>query len=127
MKKCDTCNHEFDDNETFYSSTCHDCYAKRWDEGFQSTSEHAYEIGFNQLMERLGKEWEESHKKDIIEVFGDWGIGEWKCTKCGQVRISEEDAEKMKVNEALEKLQSACPECSVKGYLKRKAPKKFFS
>ena len=50
MPKCEKCG---DEEKTLYHGYCYSCYEAIWDRGFESTSEHAYDIGFHQEHEKF--------------------------------------------------------------------------
>ena len=53
--KCDDCGCEMED--TGYQGYCYTCYEKKWDSGIESTSDHAYKLGFDDLVQKLDGPW----------------------------------------------------------------------
>ena len=118
MKICDECKKEFDDNTTFYQGYCKSCYAKIWDSGFESTSDHAYKIGFDELVQDL----DEPNKSEEAakELVNQWNP-EWKCSKCNKI-IIENDSQ-LKQEDKVKKILQKC-ECG--GQVVPTPPKKYF-
>ncbi|MBD3318702.1 hypothetical protein GF342_02215 [Candidatus Woesearchaeota archaeon] len=120
-KKCEECGVEED---SLIQGYCTSCYAKKWDEGFESTSEHAYEIGYADDMAQLKGVLGPKAEEALRDIFFTWGVGEWKCGKCGAARVKK--GEELTFDQAKGKILGPCPKCGVVGYLVRTPPKKYF-
>ena len=116
--KCEKCGDVMKDKG--YSGYCHECYSEIWDSGFESTSEHAYEIGFYQLVDRLKGPCTEKAKKAIGEIMGEWGPLQWNCRKCKSILITKKDAGKMSTQSIVELLCKPCPQCCTEGSIEPK-------
>ena len=122
--KCDKCGDPMDD--AGYSGYCSDCYGKIWDAGFESTSEHAYEIGFNDLVKDLKDPSSKKAEKAIKELEGEWGPLAWFCKKCKAERITKEKSSDLTYGETIELLRKPCPGCGIVGHFKPEPPDKYF-
>ena len=88
-----------------YQGYCKKCYSEIWDSGFQSTSEHAYQIGHGELNRKIAGQLDDSFGQTINQIKSDFETERWECTKCGCAR--PDDA-----------LLEPCPNCGSSGFLK---------
>lgn len=123
--KCDECGCKMEDEGC--QGYCDSCYGKKWDAGFESTSDHAYKLGFDELVETLDGPWTEESKDAAREIMVEWGPLEWKCEKCGKVRLEKEGASRMKISGSkVEFLCKPCPGCGVDGHVEPVPPDRYF-
>ncbi len=120
--KCDKCGKEVDSYS--YGDYCSTCADEVWDSGFQSTSEHAYEIGWNDEIKNLKGDWTSKLEKAAHTIWRDYDPVKWKCSKCKKVRLSKKEAGTLTWGEIKAKLKKCS--CGVTGHLKPDAPDKWF-
>ena len=113
-------------DDSGYNGYCNECYGEIWDAGFESTSEHAYEVGFHDLVDKLDQECNKKMKCALGEIIAEWGPLEWKCGKCEKAIITKAESSKLKMAEKIEKLCGACQHCGIKGHVEPTSPDKFF-
>ncbi len=94
---------------------CYGCEKHNWNEGFDSTTEHAYEVGHNDLNRKLDGKLTKKFEEVIREIMGDFDTDKWLCTKCETVRV--EGSDKMDIDKTVKELLKPCPKCKAKGYL----------
>ena len=112
MEECCECGKEMIKG---YQGYCRTCYGKIWDSGFDSTSDHAYKIGFDELARELGRPCTDDVRKAIKDILSDWPDLEWRCAKCDAVWSAKGGMTE------LEKLCGDCPDCGA-GYAKPTPP-----
>lgn len=102
--RCENC-----DGEAKYHGYCKKCYSEIWDNGFSSTSDHAYKIGFDELAEDVKGDVDEKFDKAVKEINPEWEV-KWYCLKCGA-----------------ERQPKRCASCGTVGYVKPSRPEKYFN
>ena len=122
--KCAKCGEEVDSYS--YGDYCSTCANEVWDSGFQSTSEHAYEVGFHDLVNKLDKECDKKARHAIGEIMGEWDIPDWRCPSCDAIRLGPDDIKEMSHEEKMDKICAPCPECGEKKCGVPTAPDKYF-
>ena len=118
--KCAKCGIEVESYS--YGDYCSNCAEEVWDSGFESTSEHAYEIGFHDLVQKLNDGGRRAEKA-VGEILGEWGPLTWKCSECGKTIIAKEESLQISLEEKLKLLTTRC-ECG--GVIEPVPPDTFF-
>ncbi len=124
-KICRECGKTYTGNG--YNGSCKECCAQTWDNGFESTSEHAYEIGHRENNRDLNTARNETFENMIRDIMADFDTDKWLCAKCGTVR-AEGPYEKSQPpdQDLIADLLSSCPKCGAEGYLKHVVKGRYF-
>lgn len=121
MERCPECGKEF---KKGYHGYCKECYAKIWDSSFDSTSDNAYKVGFDELVKNLDSDDVSEKENSMKEIISEWGPLEWRCPECNAVRINREDSAKLSADDKINILSKECS-CG-SGRARPIYPKKYF-
>lgn len=118
-KKCEQCGIE---TEKLYGegAYCKKCYSEIWDNGFEVTSEWAYDISHRELNESIDENLDNSPAEFIetlTELLNNFNEADWVCTQCDEIRLTKEEQLNNDYEQCIEILLKPCPNCGVKGYL----------
>ena len=121
MPKCQQCGKVV--KEYAYGKYCDECAKDVWDAGFESTSEHGYEIGFKDLVDKITVKRDQECMSTIGLLLRDFHPLEWKCEKCGKILVSKEESVKLGAEKTRERVAKGC---SCGGRVVPTPPKSFF-
>ena len=104
-----------------YGDYCDSCAADVWDEGFESTTQHAEEI-YEQEMRNIEEINEHLNEANInveeIKSLLKYTSGTLRCSKCGKLRLKwVHFPEPENDDELRNALEAPCPKCKLRGYL----------
>jgi len=122
--KCDKCDDKMDDNG--YQGYCSSCYGDIWDAGFESTSQHAHEVTYYQLVDCLDQPCTKKTKEAMEEIMVEWGPLQWSCGKCKTSLLSLGKSSKTTIAKKVEILCEPCKKCGAPGNVRPKPPDKFY-
>ncbi len=123
LKKCSGCGTMVESYS--YGDYCYSCAADVWDGGFQSTSEHAYEVGWHDHVEGLDEPCSKKGRKAILEIIRDFDPVDWKCQGCGEVRVKKDEVGGTPFEELIKRICAPC-ECGEKRPAFPNEPEKWF-
>ena len=119
-KKCARCGKVVQSYS--YGDYCDSCAADVWDEGFESTTQHAEEIYEQQMRDReeINEHLNEANiNVGDIKALIEYTSGTFRCSKCGKLRLRwVHFPEPENDDELRNALKTPCPKCKTKGYLK---------
>jgi Zn finger protein HypA/HybF involved in hydrogenase expression len=119
IKKCGKCGDVV--KSYSYGDYCSVCAADVWDNGFESTTDHADQLEKDEILwkSRISKKLQATDLNyDEVRGLITYTSGDFLCLKCKKLRLTWNHYGKPKIDAELQKLiASPCPNCKTMGFL----------